>query len=266
VIQPLNGRAQLDGLADLSTRLTDPGDRETYATLISYFHSLPPRDELFRLAELLGFLSLLGQRIPDALRESLEILRQQSQSAALYHQELDARLARLPAEIAKGVDPEELAEAMSESFRQQIAAAGLDDTARLLSASVAGLRMVSAELAASVRPLTNQYAGIGTAISAELTRLTYASAQLRQHNADLVAQAAEERWLWKIVFCLATLCIGFVMGLSFEKRSTANSIGVIEAQMAEIQQKLAAEAPRDGAAIAQRRMRIGKTDAQNRVK
>ena len=84
---------------------------------------------------------------------------------------------------------------MSESFRQQIAATGLDDTARLLSGSVAGLRTVSAELATSVRPLTNQYAGIGTTISAELTRLTNASAQLRQHNADLVVQAAEEAGL-----------------------------------------------------------------------
>ena len=251
--RPMNGTTQFDGLANLSARLTDPADRETYAALISYFHSLPPRDELFRLAELLGFLSLLGQRIPDAVREFIETSRQQSQSAARYHQQLDERLARLPAEIAEGVNPDELAEAMSESFRQQIAATGLDDTAHLLHASVAGLRTVSSELATSVRPLANQYVGIGTTISAELTRLTNASAQLRQHNRDLIDQAAEERWLRTVLLWLAILGIGFFGGLTFEKRSTANAIGAIEVQMGEIQQKIAAQVPRDSADTAPRR-------------
>ncbi|HMJ21161.1 MAG TPA: hypothetical protein VK513_04610 [Terriglobales bacterium] len=237
--QLLNGAAvaemKPDPLVSLAGRLTEPQDRETYAALISYIHSLPPGDEFRRLAELLGFLSLLGQRIPDALRESVETFRQQSQSTALYHQKLDARLARLPAEIAEGVDPEELAEAMSESFRQQIAATGLDDTARLLSASVAGLRTVSAELATSVRPLTNQYAGIGTVISAELTRLTNASAQLRQHNADLIVQAAEERWLVKGLLAVALLVIGAVSGILYEKRTTTELLRDMGSELQRIQ-------------------------------
>jgi hypothetical protein len=77
----VNGTAQLDGLAGLSAHLTDPGDRETYAALILYFHSLPPGDELLRLAELFGFLSLLGQRLPDALSGLLEALREQTKAA-----------------------------------------------------------------------------------------------------------------------------------------------------------------------------------------
>jgi hypothetical protein len=51
-----------NGLAALFGRLTDPTDRETYASLISFVDSLPPGDELSRLVELLGLLSLLGQR------------------------------------------------------------------------------------------------------------------------------------------------------------------------------------------------------------
>ena len=45
-----------DALASLAGRLTEPQDRETYAALVSYF------DSLFRLVQLLGLLSLLGQR------------------------------------------------------------------------------------------------------------------------------------------------------------------------------------------------------------
>lgn len=53
-------------LGGLLARLTDPLDRETYADLVSYFDSLPPDDEMFRFARLLGLLTLIGQRIPEA--------------------------------------------------------------------------------------------------------------------------------------------------------------------------------------------------------
>ena len=83
--QLLNGSAaaetQLYGLAGRSAHLTDPADRETYAALISYFHSLPPGDELLRLPQLLGFLSLLAQRLPDSLSGFLETLHEQTRTA-----------------------------------------------------------------------------------------------------------------------------------------------------------------------------------------
>jgi len=199
VTQLLNGAAatetQLHGLAGLSAHLTDPGDRETYAALISYFHSLPPRDELFRLAELLGFLSLLGQRLPNALTEFLQALREETRAAEKYHAKLDERLAQLPREISAGVDAGAIAKAMSESFRQQIAAVGIEESARTLGTSAAGLKKLADEIPGYLKPLTT--------ISAELRKVTNASAELRQQNVALVAQAAEERWLWKIVFCLA---------------------------------------------------------------
>jgi hypothetical protein len=42
----------------------------------------------------------------------------------------------LPQEIKDGVDPDEIADAMSEHFRQQIAASGLQETAALLNQSL----------------------------------------------------------------------------------------------------------------------------------
>jgi hypothetical protein len=76
-----------DVLAGLAARLTDPDDREAYAALISYFDSLPPGDDLAQIAKLLGFLTLLGQHIPDAMAEFLETFRQERKvpgSAADY--------------------------------------------------------------------------------------------------------------------------------------------------------------------------------------
>ena len=177
MIQPMNGTAQLNGLAGLSAHLTDPGDRETYAALISYFHSLPPADELFRLAELLGFLSLLGQQLPDALSGFLQALREETKAADEYHAKVEYRLARLPGEIAAGVDPDAISKAMGESFRQQIGAVGIEESARTLGTSAAGLKKLADEIPGYLKP-----------ISAELRKITNASAALRQQNVALVAQ------------------------------------------------------------------------------
>jgi hypothetical protein len=239
VTQTLNGaaaaNAQLYGLAGLSAHLTDPGDRETYAALISYFHSLPPGDELLRLAQLLGFLSLLGERLPDALSGFLATLQEQTQTAGEYQAQLEKRLAQLPNEIAAGVDPGAIAKVMSEAFRQQLAAVGLEESARAIGASAAGIKKLSTEMPEYLKPLT--------AISAELKKVSNASAELRQYNVDLVAQVAEERWQWKLVFCVAILCVGFLFGIAFEKRSTGNSIVGIEERVIEMQQQPAASHP-----------------------
>jgi hypothetical protein len=237
VIQLLKGHAEptKDPLVSLTAHLTDPQDRETYAALISYFQSLPPGDELSRLAQLLGFLSLLGQRLPDALAEFLEVIGEQTKAAAKYHQSVDERLAHLPQEIAAGVDTRAIAKAMSEAFRQQLAATGLQDTATLLSASVAGLKSVSAEIAAAVKPLTHQYSNIGVRISTELAKLSAASAALQQHNANLVVEARRQRWLWKGLFASALFLVGGVCGILLEKGQTIDLIREMNVQLQRIQ-------------------------------
>jgi hypothetical protein len=84
-------------------------------------------------------------------------MRELSQTNAAYHLALQERLNKFPEEIAQRVDPEELAEAMSESFRQQLSATALEDTGRLLGASIASLTMLSSDFAAAAKPITNQY-------------------------------------------------------------------------------------------------------------
>lgn len=224
-----------DSLVSLADHLTDPQDRETYAALISYFHSLPPGDELFRLAQLLGFLSLLGQRLPDALSAFLQELREQTKAAGEYHARLDKRLASLPMEIAEGVDPAALARAMSESFRQQLAASGLQDTAALLKGSVGEVQALSGQLTAALKPLTQQYKGIGATISADLATLATASRELREHNAGLIAQNLKDSWLWKSLLGVVLFLIGGLCGIWLEKGQTLEVISNMAAQIRRIE-------------------------------
>lgn len=71
-------------IAGLAGRLTNTQDRETYSALMCYLNRLPPGDEFRQLAELLGLLSLVGQRIPNALADFLGEFRAQTKIAVEY--------------------------------------------------------------------------------------------------------------------------------------------------------------------------------------
>ncbi len=224
-----------DALADLAARLIEPRDRETFAGLISYFNSLPAGDELLRLAQFLGLLSLLGQRVPEAVRDLLEELREQTRTSSEYHTQVDRRLARLPQEIAEGVDAGAIVKAMSESFRQQVTATGLQDATALLNASAHDIKILSGQISAALKPVTQEYKGISATISGELTRLAAASRHVQEHNARLMVQEHSRSWQWQGLLALVLFLAGGLCGIAIEKRQTADDLTNIYAQIERIQ-------------------------------
>jgi hypothetical protein len=222
----------------LSARLTSPEDRETYAALISYFDSLPSGDELFQLAQLLGLLSLLGQRVPDAVAELLIEMRDQTAVAAEYHAHVDRRLASVPQEIAACIDIGAIAQAMAEAFRQQIASTGLENTATLLRNASREMTALTGQITASLRPVTQDYKSMAATISAELEKLTTASDRLREHNAHLFQEHRRSVWLGHGVVALVLFLAGGLCGIFIEKRQTTDVLSKMETQ---IQQKCLAQ-------------------------
>jgi hypothetical protein len=221
-------------LANLAGKLTRPEDRETYASLVSYFDSLPPGDELFRLAQLLGLLSLLGQRVPDAVAELLIEARDQTAAAAEYHAHMDARLASLPQEIAEGVDAVAIAQAMAEAFRQQIASTGLENTATLLRNVSREMTALTGQITGSLRPITQDYKSMEATISAELKKLTSASDRLREHNFHLLQHKRKSAWLWLSVLALVLFLAGGLCGIFIEKRQTTDVLSNMGSQIQQL--------------------------------
>jgi hypothetical protein len=227
-------------LSSLAARLTEPEDRETYAALISYFNSLPERDEMFRLAELLGLLALVGQHIPDALAEMLVEFRAQATAAREYHAQVDCRLASLPQEITEGVDVTAIAKGLAESFRQQLAATGLETTANLLRNSSKEITALSGQISASLKPTAQEYQSITATISQELARLTLASDQLRNHNAQLTMEQRSNHWWLYGSLMLSILLVGIVIGIYAEKNQTTEALVNLGTQVQRIQMPAAA--------------------------
>jgi hypothetical protein len=204
-------------LSSVAARLTEPEDRQTYAALVSYFNALPEHDEMFRLVELLGLLTLAGQRIPDAIAEIVVELRTQATAASAYHTQVDARLASLPNEIAAGIDVEAMAKDMAESLRQQLAATGLQTTASLLRKASKEITALSGEISATLKPTAQEYKNVTDTICTELARLKLASDELRRHNAQLMAQEqTNSGWLLSIIMLVIFLA-GIVAGVYVEK-------------------------------------------------
>ena len=222
-------------LAGLAARLTTPEDRETYAALISYFDSLPPGDELFRLVQLLGLLSLLGQRVPDAITDLLTELREQTAVAADYHAQLDRRLASLPSEIAAGVDAGAIAQGMAEVFRQQLAATGLENSAMLLRNASRELTALTGQISSSLRPLTQNYKAMAATISTELEKLTAASDRLRDSNAHLLQHERKTTWLFRGLLALVLFLAGGLFGIFIEKHQTTDLLSRVANQVDQLE-------------------------------
>ena len=200
-------------LAALGGRLAVSEDQAAYARLVSYISSLPAADEFRQLTELLGLLTLIGERIPVAAVELVAEIRAQTETAAEYHAAIEARLASLPSAITAGID----ITAMREAFRQQIAAIGLQEATNVLSHAANGIKTVTAE---TLAPAASEYKRISTNIAAEAQKLAAAGEQLRLENLRLIRHERHNRLLWVGMLCVAVLVVGMLAGIAIEKKQT----------------------------------------------
>src|SRR5215831_10054313 len=110
-------------LFEAIAKLLEPGQREYFYQRMLYFRQLRPEDELLRLVEAIGLLALLIREAPHAvarereqmaqlLETSLATIQTAGQAGQAYQRQLDGRLTRLPTDLAQGISPEAIAQAI----------------------------------------------------------------------------------------------------------------------------------------------------------
>jgi hypothetical protein len=251
-------RAKESALASLTEKLPDPQDREWFAGLVSYVNSLPEEDEFVKIAQLFGFLTLIGRELPENLEQERQHFRKllldahgefkkQIQTNANYHDKLTERLNQLPQEIADGVKPEAIAKSMAEAFRQQIAATGIQETKTILSAATTDLKKVTRELDAAVQPITDRYGALSeqiqrqaAIIGQEAGKLARTADILINKNAEQLGEIKTLNWHWYAVVAVVLLLIGCLTGITWEQRNVADLVGALQGQIAELQQTIKA--------------------------
>ena len=183
----------------------------------------------------MGLLSVLGQRVPDALADAMTELRELSTAAGDYHTKVDERLANLPREIADGLDVEKIAE----KFRQQFAATGLQTSAGLLRDASKEISALSAQISATLAPLEENYTKVAGAIATELEELTLASRTMQAYNAQLIREQPGNSWIWNTALVMVMFLLGAVCGDVYATNKTANVLTNINAQLQRLQMPVA---------------------------
>lgn len=201
------------GLAELTARLVNAEDRERFAQLVTYAHSLPDGDEFRQLMELLGLVSLLGQRIPEAAGELLIELRQLSRATGEQNARIEARLAALPGEVVQGVNVAELAAGLSELLRQSLAKLGLRESIQVLESASKALNGVAGELSANLAPAARQIRTVTTSVSTEVAKLNAAAVQLQKASAELAAHGQFSRGFLQVWLALGLFLAGGFAGI-----------------------------------------------------
>jgi hypothetical protein len=218
-------------MARLAGSLPQTQDREAYAALMTYLSSLPPGDELRRVAELLGLLSLLGQRLPDALAAAITELRELTERAGDYYGEIDARLAGLPAEIAAGVDVSKVARDMGELFRQQLGGMGFETSAVLLRSTAAEMTALAGHLSTSLKPIAQDFQSFAGSVADGVSTLSGHSRPLEGQSSQSAESERPQFWRWHFVLILAVFLAGGFCGVIFEKAQTADVLDRLSTQI-----------------------------------
>jgi uncharacterized phage infection (PIP) family protein YhgE len=247
----LNG-GSTQPLKQLAAQLIDPRHRDHYAELIAWIESVPPTDEIARIAFLLGYLTLIGRGLPEEiaserqqfrelLAKSYSALQQAVKLQAEYYDKLTHRLSKLPEEIAAGVKPAEIAKSMGESFRQQLAVTGIEETKGFLIAATADLRRVAGALDAAIKPISERYGNLidqlatqAGKVEEQTNKLLSKANSLEEKNSKLREQIQRIEWYWFATAIVVLLLIGWFFGAQWQTRKEgelSNAITVLQQQI-----------------------------------
>jgi hypothetical protein len=228
-VQPRNGNPELISEPDLIDRIANALPEELrgdYYREMAHCRALPESDEMLRILRAMQFLAVLIERTPARLaaeREQMAVtlsgaiasLESAHQAGVAYQKQLEARLAKLPDEVAKGISADAIAAKVSERLRQQLHESGLLGLADAIGVQAAGLRKASNELSKSLDDFSHPRHGAVPLVNNALASMKANTDNAADHiRAQMNALRHELRGLMAVV-AAGTLVLGFVLGILY---------------------------------------------------
>jgi hypothetical protein len=216
-----------DDLIDAIARRLEPGQRESFYQRMLYFRHLRADDELLRIVEALGWLTLLirdaphavaieRQHLAELLATHVATIEATAQAAQTFHQQIEDRVARLPAEIAGGIRPSAIAQAIAESLRQEFVRSGLPAIAEALAVLSTQLQQTTTDFQRASDQLTEAHHGAAMQAARAIERVYASVWQAAESTKDTMQQFRQRFRLdyWWSVGTLvpAALLIGIWLG------------------------------------------------------
>ena len=202
--------------------------RGDYYRELSHCRSLPENDEMLRILRAMQFLMVLveqapgriaveGEQIAEVFGRAMKSLEATHQATVAYQKKLEARLARLPEEIAKGISAEAIAAQLSESLRQQFYSTGLPALADTMKAQAIGLRQASQQLSVALDEFSHPKTGAVPHVQQMLSSMKADLKNATDHVRAQIQGLGKELWRSVAVLCLGALCVGFVLGILYHR-------------------------------------------------
>jgi hypothetical protein len=221
-------------LFDSLARLVPEELQAAYYRVLAHTRTLSPDDEMLRILEAMGVLTLLTRHTPkdianerERFRDLLELHQQISgdlrHKTAAYVRELEGRVSKLPKEIESGLDPSRIAQLLGETLRQQFLQSGISDTVKGLQATGTAMTSAQKDLSVALRNLSDSR-GVVAQIETANNRLTK-SLESRAKAVDKLLADLKSNVLhiWVPLISGATLLLGMFLGMSIQSHRDANA-------------------------------------------
>jgi hypothetical protein len=130
-----------------------------------------------------------------------------------YRNGLEARIAALPREVERSLNPSEIAKLLGESIRQQFLLSGLAKTAESLQANTATLVKAQENLSVALGKLCDRRFGALAQVESANQFLTNSlESRVKKIDSLLLETRHDILRFWIPMLCAATLVIGLVSG------------------------------------------------------
>jgi hypothetical protein len=236
-------------LFDELAELVPSKRRAEYFRVLAHMQTLGPNDEMLRILQAMGILTLLTRQAPAEIANERRQLEELLRSTLAHVDEVDARMhgyvdklgsriSHLPKDLEAGLDPLHIAKTLGESLRQQLAQSGLSGTAQGLTNICAQMTETQKLLIAELEKLRNPTTGVVASV-ARANESLIAALETRSRRVDRLLDYIERHlarvWLPTVAF--AALLIGIVFGIELERRflqdGTRNTPAAMETPQAQ---------------------------------
>jgi len=204
--------------------------RADYYREMAHCRVLPETDEMLRILRAMQFLALLIEQAPGEvavereklagiLQEGVEAVTSTHRSAMDYLKKLEDRIVRMPIDVCEGLQPQLVAELISQDLRMRFA--DIPQSMEMLTGVSRQIGDTSAEFHKTAAQLTNSYTGLAenarVAIDQLQTSIGQAAAAARGAVRDLNQRFSKIQNTTVVVLCVGALSIGLGVGIVLDE-------------------------------------------------
>ena len=200
--------------------------RTDYYRELSHCRTLPENDEMLRILRAMQFLTVLIERAPgqvalereqlaQILGRAVESMQAVHRDTMGYQKQLEARLTKLPQEIATKFDAEAIAAKLSESIRQQFQETGLPAIADTISGQTIAIRNTSKALAGVIGEFAHSKNGAVPQVNEALSGMKADLKNAADHVRAQMNGLGKELWRSISVLCCGTFVVGILVGMLY---------------------------------------------------